>query len=222
MKRLTLSALAVSVVLLVPLAASHHLRVTYINTVAHWKAKVSPPRYVVIGDSISAGGSPWGWRLDGNPFSAVSLASNGVGLRQIANISRSALAYRPQFLLISGGTNDIAPVPGAVRKMISDACRMGVVPIVTIPPWTASDEANRQLAPIREQIRQEAKGAIVVSLDELAPKGVLLPQYRTDGVHLSPAAYAVWEGKLREAVSASLSDTSACPSVPLGIAVGDR
>jgi lysophospholipase L1-like esterase len=202
MKRLQTAvwaALIAMLVLAAPFLVNHHLRVTYINVLAHYAAKVRPPTYVLVGDSLTSGGAPWGWRLDRNPLSAVSLASNGLGLRQIASSVPAALAYKPKFIVITGGTNDLAPHPGLVRRAVEDARRSCAIPIVTIPPWTKHQAMNESLAQIREAIRDEASGATIVSLDDLSAGGKILPAFTTDGVHLSDAAYDLWALKLREA-----------------------
>jgi hypothetical protein len=69
-------------------------RSVLLETLAHWRSKVVPLKYVFVGDSIIAGGRNWGWRLWDNPLVARNLAGNGYTVWQIEGQVREAWIKR--------------------------------------------------------------------------------------------------------------------------------
>ena len=83
-------------------------RSVFLETLAHWRSKVFPLKYVFVGDSITAGGRNWGWRLWDNPLAARNMAGNGYTVWQIEGQVRDAIAkYHPKVIFILAGTNDL-------------------------------------------------------------------------------------------------------------------
>ena len=99
--------LCVALVMLIPFAANEQLRFQYMQTVLDYVAKVVPPRLVFLGDSNTAGGGNWGWRVLGNPISAINLGVSNYTIRQVAFMVPRAVEYRPSVVVIMAGTNDI-------------------------------------------------------------------------------------------------------------------
>ena len=93
--------------MLIPFAANEQLRFQYMQTVLDYVAKVVPPRLVFLGDSNTAGGGNWGWRVLGNPISAINLGVSNYTIRQVAFMVLRAVEYRPSVVVIMAGTNDI-------------------------------------------------------------------------------------------------------------------
>ena len=68
--------------MLIPFAANDQLRFQYMQTVLDYVAKVVPPRLVFLGDSNTAGGGNWGWRVLGNPISAINFGVSNYTIRR--------------------------------------------------------------------------------------------------------------------------------------------
>ena len=179
----------------VPVVVNPTLRATYVGLLAHWRAKVQPPRYVFIGDSITAG--------RGASLDSINLGESGLLTFQIVDRAATAMKYHPDAIVVMAGTNDAMHDidPG---KLMSEWDRLFAVAgntpvIVTLAPLTADAAFNEKIAAIDEIARTAAleHSARIVDLGpELAPSGTLEPRYTVDGVHLTPAAYAVWTAKI--------------------------
>ena len=178
----------------VPVAINPTLRAGYVGLLAHWRAKVQPPRYVFIGDSITAG---MGASLD-----SINLGESGLLTFQIVDRATTAMKYHPDAIVVMAGTNDA--MHGDLDRLPAEWDRLftvaGNIPvIVTLAPMTANAAFNEKILAIDEIARTAAleHSARIVDLSpELAPAGTLEPRYTVDGVHLTPAAYAVWTAKI--------------------------
>ena len=179
----------------VPVVVNPTLRATYVGLLAHWRAKVQPPRYVFIGDSITAG---MGADLD-----SINLGESGLLTFQIVDRAATAMKYHPDAIVVMAGTNDAMHDidPG---KLMLEWDRLftiaGNIPvIVTLAPMTADMQFNWKILAIDSIAHAAAlnHSARMIDLNpELAPTGTLEPRYTIDGVHLTPAAYAVWTAKI--------------------------
>jgi lysophospholipase L1-like esterase len=107
----------------------------------HWQAKVQAPSYVFIGDSITAGGGVWGWRLGCDSLSAINLGQSGLLTWQIADEAPVAAHYRPRTVVVMAGTNDAIHAVDhdeLTKAWIRIFTAIGPIPvIVTLPPMTA-------------------------------------------------------------------------------------
>jgi hypothetical protein len=110
-------ASCVALVMLIPFAANEQLRFQYMQTVLHYVAKVVPPRLVFLGDSNTAGGGNCGWRVLGNPISAINLGASNYTIRQVAFMVPRAVEYRPSVVVIMAGTNDILANRSSVEQI---------------------------------------------------------------------------------------------------------
>jgi len=130
--------------------------------------------------------------------------------RQIRPLMANATAYRPRYIVVTSGTNDaifgydIENIRSEWRAMLTTNASV----IVTLPPLTENAGYNVGLIAISEVIREVARenGVAVVDLNPvLAPNGVLLPQYSSDGVHLTSRAYEVWAALIRTAAETRMA-----------------
>ena len=193
--RLALLAYALAAtVAAVPVVVNPTLRATYVGLLAHWRAKAIPPRYVFIGDSITAG--------RGAALDSINLGESGLLTFQIVDRAATAMKYHPDAIVVMAGTNDA--MRGDLDRLPAEWDRLFAVAgntpvIVTLAPMTANAAFNEKILAIDEIARTAAleHSARIVDLSpELAPGGTLEPRYTVDGVHLSNAAYAVWTAKI--------------------------
>ena len=78
-----LSLLFIATCALLPIIWSQPLRNTYLLTLHRYIAKLTPPRFVFAGDSLTANAN-WGWAMTRNPFSAANLAEEGARVAEVA------------------------------------------------------------------------------------------------------------------------------------------
>ena len=196
--RLALLAYAVAAtVAAVPVVVNPTLRATYVGLLAHWRAKALPPRIVFLGDSITAG--------MGASLSTINLGESGLLTFQIVDRATTAMKYHPDAIVVMAGTNDaFGALHGDLDRLPAEWDRLFAVAgntpvIVTLAPLTADAAFNEKILAIDEIARTAAleHSARIVDLSpELAPGGTLERRYTVDGVHLTPAAYAVWTAKI--------------------------
>ncbi|MDB5579764.1 MAG: hypothetical protein JWR80_4940 [Bradyrhizobium sp.] len=206
--RLLIGYAAILTTIAVPLFYNQYLRAQYVNLIANWIAKVHRPTFALIGDSITAGGGVWGWRLSHDPFGAINFGANGNTLRQVAGQSKIALKLHPRYLLVEGGINDFlledhdpSRWAAGLENIARDAARVDVRVVLTLPLPTIDARANAALLVMRDRLRHAFPGAICVDATRaLAPGGLLKPEYTVDGVHFTEAGYRIWAAQIRGAI----------------------
>ena len=189
-------ALLLSTALMLPVAINPTLRATYIGLLAHWQAKVRPPRIVFLGDSITAG--------MGASLSTINLGESGLLTFQIVDRAATAMKYHPDAIVVMAGTNDAMRDidPG---KLMAEWDRLFTIAdntpvIVTLAPMTTDTQLNWRILAIDSIAHAAAinHSARLIDLNpELAPTGTLEPRYTIDGVHLTNAAYTIWASKIK-------------------------
>ena len=194
--RSILIASLVANLFLLPLLVNGHLQFIYRETIANWVAKVVHPNVVFIGDSITASGRLF------NSARTINLGSNGAQTYQIAATIKNANAYSPNHIAIMAGTNDaiegeidIAEITG-LWDQITREPRI----VITLVPHTRSKALNSRIDKVNAIALAAARKRQrpVISLTELTgPDGLIQDRYTVDGVHLTPAALAIWNAKLR-------------------------
>jgi GDSL-like Lipase/Acylhydrolase family len=144
----------IALAMLIPFVANEQLRFQYMQTVSHYVAKVVPPRLVFLGDSNTVGGGIWGWRVLGNPISAINLGVNGYTIRQVAFMVPRAVEYRPSVVVIMAGTNDILVNRASVEQIRMDfdflmdsLARAHKRSIVTLIPFCSETSRQRSKQP---------------------------------------------------------------------------
>lgn len=194
-KMALVSFVMVFLVILSPVLVNKHLCFTYMQTLAHWSSKLTPPRTVYIGDSITAGGRSF------NGWTSINLGSNGLHTYQINANLNQARKYDPKWIVVMAGTNDA--ILGTInyesmRDLWRQICSEPRV-LITLSPPTRSRVLNARLANITSIAKSECSNRPVVSLNDLADgNGLIAKEYTTDGVHLSKAAYQIWRTRLSE------------------------
>jgi lysophospholipase L1-like esterase len=183
--------LALALIALAPIAANHHLRNVYRQTLAHWLSKIIPPPTVFIGDSITAGGQ---WF---DNVRNINLAANGLLTDQIVKYLPTAQAYRPKRIVIMAGANDAARGfdPDKLRGLWETICKEPSI-IITLAPPSRDDETNRRIDQINRIAMDSCPGKPVITLDVGDEHGRLRPEFTLYGTHLGPKAYEQWVQKL--------------------------
>jgi hypothetical protein len=118
-RKLLLACLGlVCAMLLLPFFLNEHLRYAYRATVAHYIAKVSSPRVVLIGDSLAASARDWRLTLGAFRFSRGLLAdrytTDGVHLNGLAYASLDR-ALRA----MEGGASDRGSADAIMRSNVA-------------------------------------------------------------------------------------------------------
>jgi hypothetical protein len=101
-----------------PIIWSQPLRNTYLLALHRYVAKVTPPRFVFAGNSLTANAN-WGWAMTRNPLSAANLAEEGARVAEVASQVSKAKAYHAKILFVTAGTSDIVVDNRAVEQLAS-------------------------------------------------------------------------------------------------------
>ena len=181
---------------------------TFLNLSAHYRSRIFPLTTVHIGDSFTArGGGYWSTYIGGLPLDAYNLAGNGYTVEQIKHQVAKALAYSPACICVMGGTNDLYDqrydvdyTIAAYRDLLKEIKNADVFCIVTLIPYQNSNQKQLQIDELNRRITAiaEEHDCAVIDLNPiLAPDGILLSKYTTDGTHLTYAAYYVWGSEIK-------------------------
>ncbi len=174
------------------------------------KPKVTPYngpqlRFVAIGDSLTAWPTRLNWPhcLDVNDQKAILVHNAGVTgnltSEMRARFSRDVIAYKPKFVLIMGGTNDIsdrygisqATVIANLKAMVRSAKAAKITPILMAIPPQQSYGSVAKVKSLNAAIYRLANNEKIYYVDSYGPlatsAGVIKSAYTTDGLHLSYA-----------------------------------
>jgi len=188
-------------------ATNWMFRYHFFNLMAHYRSKFAQPYTLHAGDSITAGAGHWSLLLGRNPFDSITLAENGYTVKQVTSKITSAKQYRPKTISVMAGTNDVFHPRYQLEETLLDYKEMldaaqdaADICIVTLPPLTKNTSASKSIAELNANIKpliQKSKCRIIDLNPFLAPNGILLDRYTTDGVHLSRNAYDEWAKQLK-------------------------
>jgi lysophospholipase L1-like esterase len=188
----------------VPIFWSEPLRSSYLLTLHRYLARLTPPRFVFAGDSLTANAN-WGWAMTRNPLSAANLAEAGASFAEVAGQVSKAKAYHANILFVTAGTNDIVIENRTVEQLACDLeLLIRRVPsemrlIMTLIPYTSFKEHTVKIREANLMIQQfsEDKRFDIVDINpELSVDGVLKSEYTLDGIHLNGRAYEIWTDEL--------------------------
>lgn len=181
-------------------------------------------RVVFYGDSITDG---WG-RVDGTEFfPGKPYVNRGISgqttAQMLLRFRQDVIELKPEAVVILAGTNDIAGNTGpASLDMIEDNLRsmaelaqandIRVVLASVLPasayPWRPGYKPAAKIRALNDWIRQYAQDNKLVYLDYYAAmanaEGGLDPKLAADGVHPTPAGYAVMAPLAQKAIDAAL------------------
>lgn len=187
------------------------VRKQYVETLSMARAKVYPPTIVFIGDSITAGGMPWGIRVSSDPFSAVTFARGGFLAWQMKPFTEATTwGFTPTYVSYMAGSNDsgtdrisdgqsLADQLQNIDRLIATGSRV----IVTLPPPVANLTQSvrlRRMGSALQTALAHRRVRIVNLWPDLADGGRIAPRFTVDGVHFTAAAYRIWASRLRQAM----------------------
>jgi hypothetical protein len=180
--------------------------------------RLGGPSKAFIGDSITAGGEVWDWRLGRPSFETGNFGQGSAGLRVISWIARVRVipANHISVVSIMAGSNDgpsstgplsfRGDVDAAFAEYVSllDYLKgSGVLKVVITSAPPGRDAATtRFLAQLNARIAAHAaKDPIFTYVDlwpSLSAGDQLKPEMTVDGVHFNKAAYGIWAAELRK------------------------
>ena len=195
------------------LVVNQHFHFIFLEILSHYSCKTSGAKVVVVGDSIAAGGRHWDFEIGLLPLRTRNLAGNGYTIAQIAGQAANAKKYKPECLVVFGGTNDafqlrecrtsLERIREDVEKLLDAAAPIPVVYV--LPPPTEYADVNGTLETVRGEIVAVLKERSVPFVDSVQLLGndqrLLKPEYSSDGVHLKAAAYDLLGGKIRKIIA---------------------
>jgi len=181
-------------------------------------------RVVLFGDSITEGWGPTGSDrfFPGKPY--VNRGISGQTTAQmLLRFRQDVIDLKPAVVVILAGTNDIAGNTGpATQRMIEDNLHSiaelakvhgirvvlaSVLPVSTYP-WRPGSQPAGQVRALNEALRQYARQQGLVYLDYYAAmtnaEGGLDPALAADGVHPTPAGYAIMAPLAEQAIAQAL------------------
>jgi lysophospholipase L1-like esterase len=174
------------------------------------------PDIIFLGDSITAVGRVWDWRLGRASFRTANYGQSSAGIRVVSWVARvlALPATHATQVSIMAGTNDVpsmagylgfqGDVDGAAREyadLLQYLAASGVQRIVvTSAPPQVDAVNNAFLDRLNAALRLEVArlpGAEYIDLwPQLADGGRIRPEMTTDGVHFSAKAYRIWAREL--------------------------
>ncbi len=170
-------------------------------------SKVQQANIVFLGNSITFGGN-WSELLGREGIVNRGIGSDNIPgmLRRLHQVTR----LNPKFCFIMAGINDLyqdTPVDTVFNRYIQliDSLRAyGIAAVIQStlhvnPRWKRADIKNPEVAKLNVQLEKYAREQSVIFLDlnsVLSENDILRNEYTTDGVHLTAAAYQVWQDRV--------------------------
>jgi lysophospholipase L1-like esterase len=194
-----------SVPFVVPIIFSQAVRQAYLQMIDRQIAKIAPPEFVFIGDSLTAN-SNWRWMLSNNPFTAINLAEPGATINEVSGQALKARVYHARFLIVLVGTNDLLTYHRNFHQIVCNyASLLDNIPkdqkaIITLIPYTSFSKDTGPISALNTEIVKLSEQSSSILLLDLNPyistNGVLLNSFTTDGIHFNNRAYQIWRDEI--------------------------
>ncbi|KEO87828.1 hypothetical protein EH30_00165 [Erythrobacter sp. JL475] len=175
----------------------------YRDKVAWYQANPASGRVVILGDSIVWRGK-WNQELPD-----CDMVMRGVEWETTAGLLARVdeiIRVGAETAVVMVGTNDLSytqqdsAIFGRYRQIINRLNRTAKVIVVSTTLRDAKqNDANVRIRKLNSALERECGSGSCTFMDlnaEIAPTGYLLPEYTTDGIHLTPAAYECWRAML--------------------------
>ncbi len=197
--------LTIALPAVIMLTASWRLRLEVYENLA---AKFGKLKIAFIGDSLTARGGIWAFRLGRYNLDTRNFGHGGFMIRQLTFVAHDVVAKRAAYAFIMAGANDMqinqelgnSSASIAHYRDVLDILRAGgIEPIIQLTLYreheqceTLIDELNAFLV----QYASENQLSIIDLNPILCPQKRLLPEYSLDGAHLTKAAYRIWTDEI--------------------------
>lgn len=183
-----------------------HFRAFFFDYLTLQRMKIAQPKYVFVGDSITAEGLNWGLKLGIDPTSVKSYGKYGYQTHQMRYICEESSMLRPKFVHLLIGTNDalalkdVAKFESDFGTLIDLLEKSKAIIVVTLVPYQGEGKNKSRIDSYNAAIVKMAseKGFYTVDLNTaVSDNGSLLPRFSGDGIHLNHSAYHEWSKLLK-------------------------
>ena len=198
-------------------------RLRHAERVADVKSQAEKLEVLFIGDSITSGWRDIGkaiWEKEFVPCHAVSIGIAGSQTQHVLwQIENGAIdGIKPRVAVLMIGVNNVMAKPphsapeiargitAIVGRLRAKLPNTQVLLLGTFPKDRSPDSPDRRkIQELNSLIRKLDNGKTVRFVDLTAKlldqQGGLSPEISPDGVHLSPAGYAIWAGEVKELIA---------------------
>ena len=156
-----------------------------------------------IGDSLTAGGELWGIKLGRIGFDTRNFGQGSFMTRQMGKGVAQAISAKASVAFVMSGRNDDDKTQTGVEKSFAEyrtvilepLMAANIKPVIQLTLYSSSDKDHEFVDGLNERLLAFAseKKLPVIDLNKLLCRDkLLLPEYTTDGVHLSKGAYIIW------------------------------
>lgn len=196
--------LVVSLPLMILLFQSEYFRFLTLEEITRKISHYRTPRYVFVGDSITAGARNWGMRLGLLPTDTVNLGVSGYTTVQISHNVEKASEMEPRYVSILAGTNDVASQRFTETDFKEDYRKIWTVIdqhpeisyLVTSVPFWRDGTRDREINSINRYLSFESSRRSNVTFVDLAfalmKSGLPPEKLYADNVHFGSPAYEIW------------------------------
>lgn len=175
----------------------------------HLAHRLGKPEIVFIGDSLTAFGKIWNFRIGEFNFNVWNMGHGGFTTRQILFYAKIASKYKDtRYAFVMAGINDPDKSIAGAEKTFADYMKIidtlldgGVQPVIELTLYRENEPAPEFIDRLNDLLKKYAgqRNLKVIDLNPiLAPNKSLLDKYSIDGVHLTEAAYNVWGDKVKD------------------------
>jgi lysophospholipase L1-like esterase len=165
---------------------------------------------VMLGNSITENGGDWNARLGRSDIRNSGQGGDTTG-QMLWLLDSCVLKARPKYCFTLAGINDISmgiPVERIFHNyqtIIDTLLANDIRPIVqSTLRQTGNIPANRKVTYLNYLLKDYCIGKNITFIDLnqfMADKNGLIPEYSTDGTHLSERGYDLWSKKLKMVIS---------------------
>lgn len=173
--------------------------------------KVGRLKVAFIGDSLTAGGGVWAWKLGRYDFDTRNFGRGGFTIRQMQFSTEDVIRNGAKYAFVMAGRNDEDKSDEGAERSFADYRKYildpllsaGVQPVIQLTLYRENDDSPAFVRILNKRLVEFAKdrGIRVIDLNPLLCQGEsLLPKFSKDGVHVNDAAYEIWAEEVRRTV----------------------
>lgn len=165
-------------------------------------------RVVFLGDSLTAGGGNWDWRL--GRWDTLNLGGNAFIVQHVQGMAQAKILkkkIKPECCFVMAGINDLTMrfdvdmVKKHYASLLDMLRRENIPTVIQLTLYRRAGVLSDKVDDLNAFLRDYAKkhDMIVVDLNpKLSENRKLKDEYTTDGVHLTKSAYAIWGEEVKK------------------------